>query len=376
MSRAGVLRSNHRLIAFTLVGRAAGLVSAPFFDASMSPPTRRLVEQPPSGLAASAFSEWWPEHDKLQRVSLLKQIEASTADLYETAVLASEPSDEWRQQLRRVALESNLAGLEEFGDDWYRCITSKMVRMQLCASFTELACEAAGDSCGFDAFERALVIGAAKMLPAYNQYYLDFLAAVQDEGVGAALKARPPPSDDADIYSSYTVLGLEGLRFTTTPFARHFAEPLAPVLSCFDEWIRNCEEADAALAKDASLASAPWDSEARAHYIRFLEQYRHALSLDASSADLEAAWNELDRRWMDCKMPIQIVHDIETGYGDPLRVKATPDMSLRFLDESFVNENAIIADIQQRIEAWSVLPPAAELALALTLSLALALALS
>ena len=51
---------------------------------------------------------------------------------------------------------------------------------------------------------------------------------------------------------------------------------------------------------------------------------RHALALDASSEDLEAAWNELDRRWMDCKMPIQIVHDIETGYGDPLRVKATP----------------------------------------------------
>ena len=168
MSRS-VLRTNHRLIAFTLVGRAAGLVSAPFFDANMSPPSRRLVEQPPSGLAASAFSEWWPEHDKLQRVSLLKQIEASTADLYETAVLANEPSDEWRQQLRRVALESNLAGLDEFGDEWYRCITSKMIRMQLCASYTELACEAAGDSCGFDAFERALVIGAAKMLPAYNR---------------------------------------------------------------------------------------------------------------------------------------------------------------------------------------------------------------
>jgi hypothetical protein len=29
---------------------------------------------------------------------------------------------------------------------------------------------------------------------------------------------------------------------------------------------------------------------------------------------------------------IQVVHDIETGYGDPLRMKATPDFSLRFLD--------------------------------------------
>jgi hypothetical protein len=31
---------------------------------------------------------------------------------------------------------------------------------------------------------------------------------------------------------------------------------------------------------------------------------------------LEAAWRELDRKWMDTKMPIQLIHDIETGYGE------------------------------------------------------------
>ena len=46
------------------------------------------------------------------------------------------------------------------------------------------------------------------------------------------------------------------------------------------------------------------------------------------------------------------MHDIETGYGDPLRCKATPDMSLRFLDDTFAEENATIADIQQRMMAW------------------------
>ena len=52
---------------------------------------------------------------------------------------------------------------------------------------------------------------------------------------------------------------------------------------------------------------------------------------------------------MDCGGPIQLLHDIETGYGDPLRVKATPDMSLRFLDESYSEENAAIRDIQDRM---------------------------
>jgi hypothetical protein len=50
--------------------------------------------------------------------------------------------------------------------------------------------------------------------------------------------------------------------------------------------------------------------------------------------------------------PIQVVHDIETGYGDPLRVKATPDISIRFLDDSFTKENVAIADIQQRMMVY------------------------
>ena len=39
-------------------------------------------------------------------------------------------------------------------------------------------------------------------------------------------------------------------------------------------------------------------------------------------------------------------------YGDPLRVKATPDMSLRFLDEAYATENKTIADIQARLMAY------------------------
>ena len=36
---------------------------------------------------------------------------------------------------------------------------------------------------------------------------------------------------------------------------------------------------------------------------------------------LEAAWTELDRLWAQIRYWIQLVHDIEYGYGDPLRCK-------------------------------------------------------
>ena len=38
---------------------------------------------------------------------------------------------------------------------------------------------------------------------------------------------------------------------------------------------------------------------------------------------LEAQWMLLDELWMSVRHYIQVVHDIEYGYGDPLRTKAS-----------------------------------------------------
>lgn len=332
---------------------AVSLVT-PIFDINAMPPKRQLIQPPPTTLADSSWPGFWEQKKQLKRVDLLKAIEASTAEIYEKEVLAKVTPDEKRERLRAVVLESNLAGIEEFGDEWFDCIRAKMFRMQLCAEFTVRACEQAGDECGFDAYERALIVGAAKMLPSYNQYYFDYLASVQDPTVLDYLKTNPPDPNNAEVFSSYTVVRLANMGVEAIPFAKHFAEPLAPVLACFDSWLSSCRAAESALADGGAsgLSTPGWGASSRAAYTAFLQQYRDSLALEADAAALESAWNTLDRRWMDCKMPIQIVHDIETGYGDPLRVKATPDMSLRFLDDTYASENAVIADIQRRLEQW------------------------
>eukprot|EP00928_Gymnodinium_smaydae_P078373 TRINITY_DN6224_c0_g2_i2.p1 TRINITY_DN6224_c0_g2~~TRINITY_DN6224_c0_g2_i2.p1 ORF type:complete len:586 (-),score=139.03 TRINITY_DN6224_c0_g2_i2:191-1948(-) len=302
----------------------------------------------------ASLEKWWATHAKgLQRVGLLKAIEEATAFLYEAEYLSKEPDDAVRKQMRAVVLESNMAGIKEFGELWFRCVKEKMVRMTLCADWILCVMQGdpvGGDSTGFNAFERALVAGAARVLPCYNQYYLDFLAAVQDEAVASKLKASPPPPSETDLYNSYTVVRLaaDG-SFTTVPFATHFATSLAPIIAAFRAWIKELQTVDASMAAGATDASDPWNASARASYIAFVQQYEACLSSEESPAALEAAWAELDRKWMETKMPIQLVHDIETGYGDPLRCKATPDMSLRFLDETYATQNAVIADIQQRL---------------------------
>ena len=72
---------------------------------------------------ASGFDAFWANEAeaKLQRVQLLKAIEAATARAFEADVLGEIEDKEWRQQVRRVVLESNMGGLEEFGEKSSSC---------------------------------------------------------------------------------------------------------------------------------------------------------------------------------------------------------------------------------------------------------------
>ena len=52
----------------------------------------------------------------------------------------------------------------------------------------------------------------------------------------------------------------------------------------------------------------------------YLKQYRACLAEEQVDR-LEGLWTQLDALWMRIKHWVQIVHDIEYGYGDPLRCK-------------------------------------------------------
>ena len=43
-----------------------------------------------------------------------------------------------------------------------------------------------------------------------------------------------------------------------------------------------------------------------------------------------------------------MVHDIEYGYGDPLRTKCSPEFSIRLMDEAYAAENATIQKVALR----------------------------
>jgi hypothetical protein len=275
--------------------------------------------------------------ENTQRVVLLKKVDEVTESLFRKTILEKETNEELREKMERVVFQSNLAGIEEFSDEFMFLIKKKMERMTLYRGFITHALSTLGEGTGFTAFERELIIGSAKISQLYDPYYLKYLEVVQDPRILNQIAANPPATSDTACYSHYTVVDVnEAGEYITTSFAKAFENVLRPIIAEFDILI----------SKLRALPNLTPENEAD---IAFLDHYRLCHASDTDPNTLEELWSELDRKWMDTKGWIQIVHDIETGYGDPFRMKATPDFSLRFLDESYSKENQIIREIQDHM---------------------------
>lgn len=250
-------------------------------------------------------------------------------------------------KIEKVVFKSDLSGIEEFSEEWYVLIRAKMQRMEFCREYCSAAM-ALGDATGFSEFERELILGSAKISTLYGAYYFAYLEAVQDPAITTKLVMDPPsPDTEGDCYSHYTIVKHSTTAgYSTVSFAAHFAEVLAPILVEMDALVVKLQAVSAAASVSAEVKAE------HAAYVAFFQHYRLCHSSDVSAPELEELWSELDRKWMDMKGDIQIVHDIETGYGDPLRMKATPDFSLRFLDDTFAKENATIREIQTHMEDY------------------------
>lgn len=128
-----------------------------------------------------------------------------------------------------------------------------------------------------------------------------------------------------ELLSPYTVVRAsqtaDGYAFSTEPYAVFFAAVLPPIFAAFDACVEGITSVSGGTEGD------------RAAMATFLRQFRAALG-ETDPAKLEPAWAKCDELWMDVQGPIQVVHDIEDGYSDPLRAKQGPDFSLRFLDST------------------------------------------
>lgn len=282
---------------------------------------------------------------ELKRVPLLKKLDEISGVAFQEFIDRSSHDQQKKDLIKRVVFESNFSGIEDGSAMFFEALRHKCLRQSICRSLIETSLSQS-DGGGFSPFEATLISQCARISEAYDSYYMSWLKAVQDPIFVTAIKDEHDASKrnreklgDAFL-SPYTIirarLAFGGFDFIVEPYSVFFENTLPPVLAAFDGAV-------------AALKAVTSTDETHAEpMILYLQQYRSALAEDRVDK-LEEAWSLCDRRWMDTKAGIQIVHDIEDGYSDPLRAKQGPDFSLRFLDETFDTQNSQIQDIHSLI---------------------------
>ena len=269
-------------------------------------------------------------------VELLKRIEAATGEAFRKSIGSGD------NDAVRVVFHSDMSGIKEGSEKFYDLLRLKCKRHSATRQLTAFALgDERGGTTGFSDFERALIRGCSRISDAYDEYWLAWMSAVQDPLLALALKDETPATLESKkncphLLSPYTMIRCRkaddgSYEFSTEPYAVFLKEPLLPILSAFD----------ACISELGSISS----TDAERYEVAYLQRYRDALS-ETDPSRLEAAWKATDEAWMECKAPLQVVHDIEDGYSDPLRAKQGPDFSLRFLDTKYQAQNETIENIR------------------------------
>ncbi len=280
-----------------------------------------------------------------KRVKLLKEVKKLCQKTFEQEppfkaeleILGKERIND----VKNAVFDADFSTIGEFNEEFFKVynVTHKyndLIRTAIRETLIQL------DS-GFDEFEKILIKHSTIISSLYDFYYIDWTKAVRTTPAAQKImnmqKNNPTELEkvikEKQLDNQYTInsLDAEG-NLTTKPYAIYFQKTLTPILLQFDVMLEELEKA------------ATTDEHKK--YIKYLQSYKEALAC-TDIGKLEKKWIQVDIAWLDVKHPIQIVHDIESDYGDPLRVKVIPDFSIRFLDEEYQEENQEIEKIKSTV---------------------------
>ncbi len=204
----------------------------------------------------------------------------------------------------------------------YNCIIRDLIKQSLTSGKIEMS--------EFDRLYLLMIIDVSKY---YSFYYKSWLKTVLNEKVYTYITSQLNLDRDGfmdtvkelGFDNNYTVLipksGVEEVEsiddLESIPYAVYFKNDLAPIVSSFSSFIDK--------VKNMYL------SEEQKIVIEHIRAYQDLLT-EEKIKNLETKGARLDEIWMDNKYWIQLVHDIETDYADPLGCKIIPDFSVRFMD--------------------------------------------
>lgn len=243
------------------------------------------------------------------------------------------------KKVLRAVLDGDWEGINEYSDVFYKVYDSASSRQCLVRAVIREVLE--NTDHGFSVFDAILIKHSSEISDRYDVYYKKWLQAVRNSD--AAGKILEMQKDDEaglrkiiekqNLDNQYTIIVLKDGEFADVPYSVFFENEIKPILESFDKMTGEMEKLEDLSVEQKTL-------------VQNLKQYRKCLAI-SDRDQLDAEWEKLDDMWMDDKYPIQVVHDIEYAYGDPLKVKVIPDFSLRFIDPEYGDVNKRIEDIHE-----------------------------
>ncbi len=245
------------------------------------------------------------------------------------------------EAMKRAVLHHDFSAFQDYSEEFYEVysVASRFQDILRIVSYLETD----NADTELPEFDKTLMKYSAVLSNLYDKYFFAWIRAMQNSSASVLLKhvLQVAPNKLTDypnreqIFSHYTVNILpdgedtENIgsldKIKSIPYAEAFAEELTPIYEVFDELM-------------VALEAIPDRTDVQHDYFEFLRQYRKALAVDRFE-DLEKEWRELDIKWMKFSYPVEIVHEMEYDYGDPLRVKVMPAFSIRLLDDRYREEN-------------------------------------
>lgn len=277
---------------------------------------------------------------KYKRLELLKEIE----EIVNKEIIKSTELEEFRNSLGEdnkklllsAVLDSDFQKCKEYSPLFYKLYKKATFKQEIMRFF--ISKELIKTNRGFSQEELIILQMYLKISKVYDKYYISwakfFRNSSSAKNILNEIKTKGIKNNtilnSQDFINNYTVnIFKEGKYHTYTYYY------------LFKKYFENFNK----YLLDASQSLENIASENSIKYAKYLRQIAKSLMCEDKTI-IEKEWEKVDVLWMDIKTDFQIVHDIETGYADPLRTKVIPEFSLRILDNKYVNENKIIEEIR------------------------------
>jgi hypothetical protein len=243
-------------------------------------------------------------------------------------------------KVEKAILEHNFHSFDETDENYEKllCLVSK--KADIGRNIALYFLKNTDDNLGFLKFEYLILGTFLKLAPVLDKIYIKWRNYLLNSELGKKvlwLESEKQGKGSAWIQelgltNKYTVPMKRDDDFIEIPYVLVFSK----------EFIQIDQELSNLLDKLDNIKNNSKQKVEVLNLIVYLQKLKDAF-MCAKVNELDNKWEQVDLAWMSCRGDLQIVHPMETNYGDPARIRVVPELrvSLKDCKYDYINKNCL-----------------------------------